>query len=168
MISLNQIFCDITNINLEVDDVNFIHPISGFVKLFRQNIQVYATVELSTEIEVECGRCLEKFYTTIKGHFEVQYRLTYSPDKDGWLDEDLGVRYYMGEYIDITEDICQAIVVEIPLWPVCSEDCKGLCPQCGHNLNLGDCNCIPIAKRPSQFAALGELLDHPRQAVSGK
>jgi uncharacterized protein len=162
---IHQIVCNAKDLSLEVEDVNFIHPINGVVKFFRQNTQVYVTAQLKTEIEVECGRCLEIFETDLNANFEMQYRLTSDPEKEGWLDEDLGVRYYTGEYIDITEDIYQAVVVEIPLWPVCSEDCQGLCPQCGHNLNLGNCHCQPLVEKSHQFSALQELLNRTKKAA---
>jgi uncharacterized protein len=162
---VHQIFCDATDLSLEVEDVNFIHPINGVVKLFRQNTQVYVTAQLKTEIEIECGKCLEKFEATLNASFEVQYRITSDPEKVDWLDEDLGVRYYTGEHINIAEDVYQALVVEIPLWPICSEDCRGLCPQCGHNLNLGDCNCQPLEPKSPQFAVLQELLERAEHAA---
>ena len=162
---IHQIVCDATDLSLEVEDINFIHPISGVVKVFKQNAQVYVTAQLSTEIEIECGRCLEIFETTLNPTFEVQYRQTSDPEKDGWFDEDLGIRYYAGEYINIAEDIYQAVMVEIPLWPICSEACQGLCPQCGHNLNLGNCHCQKTKQISPQFAVLQELLSRTKQAA---
>ena len=162
---IHQIVCDAIDLSLEVEDVKFIHPINGLVKLFRQNTQVYVTAQLSTEIEIECGRCLEIFETTLNVNSEMQYRPTSDPEKVSWLDEDLGVRYYTGEHINIAEDIYQAVMVEIPLWPICSEDCKGLCSQCGHNLNLGNCNCHTLEQKSPQFAVLQELLNDTKQAA---
>ncbi len=170
----HQVIYDAAEMDLEVDaegfardsttDATFIHPISGKVQLFRQGEHVYVTAELSTVVEVECGRCLEIFETMLNAHFGVQYRPTSDPEQVGWWDESEGIRYYFDENIDITEDVLQAVVVEIPLWPICSEDCKGLCSQCGHNLNLGDCSCIRWPRKYSQFAALEELLPPPKQA----
>ncbi|HIE27460.1 TPA: DUF177 domain-containing protein [Candidatus Poribacteria bacterium] len=162
---IHQVVCNATDLSLEVEEVNFIHPISGWVKFFRQNAQVYVTAQLSTEIEVECSRCLQIFETTLKARFEVQYRPTSDPEQEGWLDEDLGVRYYTGEYINITEDIYQAMMVEIPLWPICLEECKGLCQRCGHNLNLGNCNCHQLEGKSPQFAVLEELLKQTKQVT---
>jgi uncharacterized protein len=161
----HQIVCNTTDLSLEVEEVKFIHPISGWVKCFRQNAQVYVTAQLSTEIEVECSRCLEIFETTLKFRFEMQYRPTSDPEQEGCLDEDLGIRYYTGEYINIAEDIYQAVMVEIPLWPICSEDCKGLCQQCGHNLNWGNCSCHQFERKSPQFAVLEELLKQTKQVT---
>ncbi len=47
------------------------------------------------------------------------------------------------ESVDLTEDIREAIILAFPSYPVCSSDCKGLCPQCGANKNTSECNCKP-------------------------
>jgi uncharacterized protein len=47
------------------------------------------------------------------------------------------------EFVDLTEDIREAVLLAIPSFPVCSTSCKGLCPQCGANLNEGPCACRP-------------------------
>jgi len=162
---VHQIVFNAADLSWEVEDVNFIHPISGAVKLFRQNTQIYVTAQLKTEIEIECGKCLEEFETTLNASLEVQYRTTSDSEKAGWLDEDVGVKYYTGEHINIVEDIYQAMMVEMPLWPICSEDCRGLCQQCGHNLNLGDCHCQKLAPKSPKFAVLQELLNRTKQAA---
>ncbi|MFW5872616.1 MAG: YceD family protein, partial [bacterium] len=43
--------------------------------------------------------------------------------------------------VDIRQILKSNIFLDLPIKPLCSEDCKGLCPQCGQNLNKGDCNC---------------------------
>jgi uncharacterized metal-binding protein YceD (DUF177 family) len=47
------------------------------------------------------------------------------------------------ESVDLTGDMREAIILAFPSYPVCSSDCKGLCPQCGANKNVSDCNCKP-------------------------
>jgi uncharacterized protein len=47
------------------------------------------------------------------------------------------------ESVDLTPDVREAILLAFPNFPVCSEDCKGLCPRCGADLNKGKCNCRP-------------------------
>ncbi len=52
----------------------------------------------------------------------------------------------LGESVDLTADMREAIVVLFPSYPVCDPGCKGLCPQCGANLNEGTCACEPPAE----------------------
>ncbi len=50
--------------------------------------------------------------------------------------------YYDGEELDITEDIRDMVILSLPMKPLCSDTCKGLCPKCGTNLNEEKCNCV--------------------------
>jgi uncharacterized protein len=60
--------------------------------------------------------------------------------------------------VDLTEYIVSAIVLDLPMRILCSEDCKGLCPKCGKNLNEGDCGCDHKEIDP-RLSALGKLLN---------
>ncbi len=59
------------------------------------------------------------------------------------------------EYVDLTQDIREAIILAFPGYPVCRSDCKGLCSQCGKNLNEGECGCEP--ERDARWTALDDL-----------
>ncbi len=60
--------------------------------------------------------------------------------------------------LDLTELLRQNILLSMPIKPLCSDECKGLCPTCGRNLNEGPCNC-PSDSGGSAFAALAALLE---------
>ena len=55
--------------------------------------------------------------------------------------EDMDVEYYEEETIDLDPIILEQIVLQIPMRVVCRETCRGLCPQCGTNLNISSCTC---------------------------
>jgi uncharacterized protein len=81
----------------------------------------------------ECRRCA----TPLHGSLEV-------PVKERYLEgapEDDEAYPLEGEQIDLGPMVRDAVVLELPLAPLCSEDCKGLCGQCGEDLNEGDCGC---------------------------
>jgi len=161
-----NIVCTTEDINLEVENVSFKGPIHISVRLFREGTEVYVTGDMENEAEVDCGKCLEMFTTEFNSHFDVQYYQTSDSEKFGWMDESAGIRYYGEEHIDISDDVRQAIIAEIPLWARCSEDCKGLCHKCGQNLNLGDCDCSRLLSDTSPFAVLANLL--PQKQVVEK
>lgn len=64
---------------------------------------------------------------------------------------------YNGEYIDLTETIRETLILSEPMKVLCRPDCKGLCPQCGANLNEGPCSC-PTDRIDPRLAVLGDLL----------
>lgn len=64
---------------------------------------------------------------------------------------------YNGEYIDLTETIREILILSEPMKVLCRPDCKGLCPQCGADLNQGPCSC-PTDSIDLRMAVLGKLL----------
>jgi uncharacterized protein len=63
-------------------------------------------------------------------------------------DEDLETSYYRGDQIDLKELLREQFYLALPMKPLCREDCHGLCPQCGTNLNTGTCACTPVWEDP--------------------
>lgn len=70
--------------------------------------------------------------------------------------DDFEVLEYVGPEIDLTQAVVDQVVLALPLQPRCSDVCKGLCPRCGHDLNLGQCACADDRGDP-RFAALESL-----------
>lgn len=109
-----------------------------------------------------CDRCLEPFEK--KMHVPLQMNLVpykgmnfeNSQDKTT-VDEDENFSFYKGEEVNLSEIIREMLLLEIPIRTLCKENCKGLCPQCGQNLNLKKCSCNP-QQSPSQFEVLKKLV----------
>jgi uncharacterized protein len=80
---------------------------------------------VSTEIKGCCARCTQIFSTTVT---DSGFLRDYS-DLEGT------------EEVDITEDLRETILLNLPRFPLCDETCRGLCPQCGKDLNEGPCGC---------------------------
>ena len=104
---------------------------------------VFIKGKLSATIDVYCSRCLEETNLPIGADFTY----TLIPDKaetneDLELKEDeLEISHYHGEFLDLMPIICEQIILQIPIKALCKENCKGLCPHCGTNLNASSCNC---------------------------
>jgi uncharacterized protein len=67
------------------------------------------------------------------------------------------VLVYDGEYIDLVAPVFEQIHLGLPAYPHCSPECKGLCAQCGANLNNGACTCETGPRPESPFAGLAKL-----------
>ena len=65
-----------------------------------------------------------------------------------------------GEEVDLEPLVREAVLLELPLAPLCQDDCRGLCPQCGADLNEGGCDC-PAVETDPRWAALDELRFDP-------
>lgn len=95
---------------------------------------------LTVELEMRCARCSEFFSTTVA----VSDFLRAYPAPKG-IDS-----------VDITEDLREEILLHVPGFSVCSVDCKGMCPQCGVDLNKGSCEC-KTENGPTPWSALDNL-----------
>ena len=125
-------------LGLTYEEAKFIKPLSCRVGIFRQvGDNIYVTADVDTTVLVECRRCINPFEVDITTTLGLLFSLG---DEASESDED-DERYYDGETLDISEDVRRALVLEIPTWSLCSETCKGLCPECGTDLNTAECSC---------------------------
>jgi len=96
-----------------------------FAVVVSGRLLVSGTAEV--RIRARCSRCGEFFSTIVR---EPSFLRAYS--LAGGVQE-----------IDVTPDLREALVLRIPIYPLCREDCRGLCPRCGANLNREQCTCAP-------------------------
>ena len=103
-----------------------------------------------TELELDCSRCLEPF----RERFEATFDQRYVPAESGLAEEravaeeDLDTSVYRDDGIDLDEMLREQFYLALPMKPLCREDCAGLCPQCGTNLNAGTCGCTTAWEDP--------------------
>lgn len=119
----------------------------------------------STRMELPCARCVEPVTQDVANKFDLLYR----PQGSDAGREELSVTaveaevgYYQGEGLLLEDVLREQILLSLPLRVVCKEDCKGLCPHCGQNLNVAQCSCSePLEDaRWSALKDLREKLEH--------
>lgn len=111
---------------------------------------------VSVGFEGECARCLQP----VREELDIPLAETYQPltDEPGSDDKDVGYRYAGGQ-LDIGQAVRDNILPLIPQRLLCSDDCKGFCPDCGTNLNEKDCGCAQAREgKSSPFDKLKQLL----------
>ena len=114
---------------------------------------------MRTELELTCSRCVEPYRFPFDAAFDQRYLpfSAASTESEREVEEDdLETSYYSDDQIDISELIREQFYLALPMKPLCREDCKGLCPQCGTNLNAATCDCAPEWVDP-RLAALKSL-----------
>jgi len=133
-------------VNEVVDIAGGSSMVQGEVRLTRTDRGILVKGTLHTEVEVTCSRCLSLFSCPLAVNIEEEYFPTTDvfsgaslslPDEPGCFTID------EHHILDLTEAIRQYALLAVPMKPLCREDCAGLCPYCGHNLNQGTCNCLP-------------------------
>lgn len=112
-----------------------------------------------TEITLTCCRCLTEFRMPLDKRFEQIYlpQPVTAPDAEIELREgDLDVGFFRNFKIDFKAALLEQILLEVPMKPVCRPDCRGLCPQCGTDLNFSACSC-PRQIADPRWAPLADL-----------
>jgi uncharacterized protein len=114
---------------------------------------------VKTELELGCSRCLEPFRMPVDASFDIRYlpesEASSDPEREV-EEEDLETSYYSDDQIDLNQLLREQFYLALPMKPLCQEGCKGLCAQCGTNLNTGTCTCAPAWDDP-RLAALKAL-----------
>jgi uncharacterized protein len=133
--------------------------VRGQVGLLRTNRGILVKGTLDTEVEITCSRCLTSFRHPLLLNIEEEYFPTVDVVSGASVsapDEPCGLTIDAQHVLDLTEAIRQYALVVIPMKPLCREDCTGLCPDCGRNLNLGLCAC-PVQLVDPRWTALTKL-----------
>ena len=114
---------------------------------------------LSTRVELPCARCLEPVVAGRSEDFDLLYR---PQGADAGREElsvtaaEAEVSYYQGEGLLLEDVLREQVLLALPLKAMCREDCKGLCPHCGKNLNAEQCACAEPVEDP-RWSALKDI-----------
>ncbi len=128
--------------------------VQGEVRLMRTDRGILTKGVLHTEVEATCSRCLSLFNCSLTLNFEEEYFPTADVVSGASLSlPDEPSCFIIDEYhiLDLTEAMRQYALLDSPMKPLCREDCAGLCPHCGHNLNQGPCDCLPQGEDYGSF-----------------
>jgi uncharacterized protein len=115
--------------------------------------------KLDAAMEVGCARCLEPVRYPVERSFDLLYRplgVDRRAEEVSISEADTEIGYYEGEGLLLEDVLREQVLLASPVKLTCREDCKGLCPHCGTNLNLATCNCQQPSGDP-RWAALSEL-----------
>ena len=131
----------------------------GLVTVSRTPQGLLTQGEFQGQLDLECSRCLQSYEHTLEWEMAELYAFnSRSTTETDLILPDHGT-------IDIQEFIIEDAQLEIPINPICKEDCQGLCQECGTNLNLGDCGHedippeeISADEENSPFAGLKDFL----------
>lgn len=135
-------------------------PAEAEFQLYRTGENVDCSGLVQTASHPACCRCLKVFslpitvpiHLTLAPLFENARELKNQEKEDLELvKEDLEFAYYEGSSFNLGDLIREQVILAIPMQPLCNEDCKGLCQNCGKNLNEGDCGCSPNKPRKSRL-----------------
>jgi uncharacterized protein len=131
---------DFPPVDLTRSELVFVEPVSFTGQATNTGHRIVVTGEAYGQVRATCDRCLSEFEMPLEAPIlETYYRSDEAPD----LPDEDEREYGEDDMIDIAPAIEQAFILLLPIRIVCDEACRGLCAQCGHNLNEGECSCPP-------------------------
>ncbi|MBI5115966.1 DUF177 domain-containing protein [Candidatus Poribacteria bacterium] len=133
-----------SEVNLNFRGYNLREDIAFTGRATRSDDDVYVTGTLKGSITSECSRCLASFAMPV----EMAMNVLCVPERDMATREEemadqpaVDLSFYKEDVIDLLHETRELLIVNLPVKPVCSDECKGLCPQCGADLNVAPCAC---------------------------
>jgi uncharacterized protein len=118
-----------------------------------------------TRLELTCGRCLEAFELPVDAQFDLRYNPFVGDGTDAEreiAEDDLATSVYRDGTLDLLDLLREQFLLVLPMKPLCAHSCRGLCPDCGANLNAAACACQPRWEDP-RLAPLKQLLNRQKE-----
>lgn len=110
-------------LSINTEGINFTKPVDVKADVLKSGSEIFVDVSMEAPVEYTCSKCLSRFEDIFRKRFSMV----------------LEVR--PAEVVEMDDEIRQEIILDYPMRVVCKPECKGLCPNCGQNLNVGKCEC---------------------------
>jgi len=128
----------------QAGECSFVEPIKTELSAIWEYDHVRATGKVTSAVQLSCSRCLAEYQLPVSSSFTIFYTKSTGSELEEEVelsDQDLISVSYAGDEINLDSEIAEQVMMEVPFKPLCSESCRGLCPECGADLNAGECGC---------------------------
>jgi uncharacterized protein len=129
-------------LKLQAEGAKFEKPIQVDLLVSKSKDQLICQGKISAPVGLECSRCLLEYEENLSADLDFVVDLAGTPEnmdseEDGYFVTDPSSAFFV-----IDDLVREAIILSLPLKPLCSKDCNGLCPVCGTDLNKSRCHCV--------------------------
>lgn len=130
-------------IEVASDSILAVKGLTHKLDIHKSNDEYFCLGQIEAVVELECARCLKKFESKIESKTDFIICAFDKFEKEKEVIDNEDYIYFDGgsNQADLTPIVQQSLILEVSIRPLCDENCKGLCPGCGTNLNNGDCRC---------------------------
>lgn len=141
--TLNRVEVEATAHEVGLPDEEWRDVVRGALRVEKSGSRVSVRGKLSSSARLECVRCLNAFDLAVEVDFTVFADVSGASDRreEEALERDDYMLFHDGRRLDLRESVRELLLLELPITPHCREDCPGLCPKCGADLNVGPCGC---------------------------
>ena len=136
---------DASELEIDAPGARFASPVAVALDLTRNGDEIFASGEVAASVVFECSRCLEECECKVRGQLDLILLVGQGKRGEDQVQSESLLRVPAGQkYADITDAVRSEVLLRFPLKPLCRDDCKGLCPECGANLNVKQCSCRAV------------------------
>ncbi len=133
-----QVTLDPTELKRRHQEIRGLSPVKVVGEAAKLGNLYYVKGEMEADVQFVCSRCLSPF----TDHVVVPFDEAFAPEEEiDEQDEESDVLPLTGDDIELDALLAEDFLLEMPTFPLCAEDCKGLCPTCGVNRNEQPCSC---------------------------
>jgi uncharacterized protein len=132
------------NESIKVESVETVSPLHATLKLSAIGSEVLVNGMLEADVGLLCSRCLNVYTMEVRSGINVVYEPAERINREERCklsSDELDIGFYKDDSLDTDEVLTEQLLLNIPMKPLCSDDCKGLCPKCGADLNVSGCKC---------------------------
>jgi uncharacterized protein len=141
---------EMSNLDVSGEGIPFSGPVTVNLNATGSDDTIFLEGDVSGKLNLQCVRCLEQY----EFPFSITFGEVYTRKE---LEETAEEIRYSGDFIDIEPEVQKSLFLCLPMKAVCREDCQGLCPHCGQDLNKESCQCTGEITDP-RFNVLQKLL----------
>ncbi|MDA8079698.1 MAG: DUF177 domain-containing protein [Nitrospiraceae bacterium] len=148
---------------MSIDDVSPPSPVKARLDVAKAEQEIIIAGSLQAELQLQCSRCLRDFRRSL----DIPVNVVYHPleekqgERHGLKDDEMDLGFYRDE-IDLQDLFREQILLNTQMKPLCDEQCKGICPHCGTDLNISGCACGSRQTDP-RLEVLRKLLDKGKE-----
>src|SRR5262245_57560172 len=131
-------------LDLAEEQYRFGDPVRVLLDVVKNDEEIVFHGTTLAPATIECSRCLTRFENVVEVPFSlIAHRVGVDSPMLRGGEEEEGIRFIprSATSVQLRDEVRAALILALPINPVCREDCKGLCPKCGSDLNAGDCGC---------------------------
>jgi uncharacterized protein len=132
----------------EDSDISFLSPVEYDLRITKSGENVWVKGPVQAALSLTCARCVEEFAFSIESELDIEILPKASASTASEVElqtDEMNLYYFEGEEIDLDPYVFEEVMLNLPIKPLCSDACKGICPSCGRNLNIEQCRCETVA-----------------------
>jgi uncharacterized protein len=144
-----------SELDIVLDGGRPVSPVAVSLEVDKNGDEIFLAGRATVTIQIECARCLKEYAHVLAAPFQMIVMVGEAPPAGEERENEVYVPSG-SKYVDLTDEVRSELLVRVPLKPLCSKACKGLCPACGTDLNSAQCAC-EAAPGDSRWDALKRL-----------